>query len=136
MCRIETRLVAVILLLCLATAPLVSQTLSYSTLLGGSKDDHARDMTVDAAGFVYVAGETRSTNFPSAGGAVGIFVAKFDPIGNGPGDLHWVTLPGGSGQDFITWQGVASRRRTGVARCANGLLWCRISTPVGLGSRD
>jgi len=44
-------------------------TLLYSVYLGGSKDDVARDVAVDASGNVYLAGETLSPDFPATGGA-------------------------------------------------------------------
>ena len=40
--------------------------LAYSTYLGGSGDDRAYRIAVDASGAAYVAGETDSTNFPTA----------------------------------------------------------------------
>jgi uncharacterized protein (TIGR03437 family) len=42
-------------------------TLLYSTFLGGGDQDLPRGIGVDAAGNAYVAGETRSTNFPVSG---------------------------------------------------------------------
>ncbi len=41
-------------------------TLVYSTYLGGTADDHAYGIAVDAAGAAYVTGTTASTNFPVA----------------------------------------------------------------------
>ena len=38
--------------------------LVYGTFLGGSSDDHGNAIAVDAAGNVFVAGSTASTNFP------------------------------------------------------------------------
>src|SRR5205807_1520750 len=43
-----------------------SGVVSWSTLLGGSGDEHAGGVAVDAAGSVYVAGGTSSSNFPLA----------------------------------------------------------------------
>jgi hypothetical protein len=40
------------------------QTLKYCTYLGGSDDDSAYGLAVNSAGEAYVAGATRSTNFP------------------------------------------------------------------------
>ncbi len=40
------------------------QTLKYCTYLGGNDDDSAYGLAVDSAGEAYVAGATRSTNFP------------------------------------------------------------------------
>jgi hypothetical protein len=41
----------------------------YSTYFGGNAEDIARAVAVDAAGNVYVAGRTRSTNFPTTPGS-------------------------------------------------------------------
>jgi uncharacterized protein (TIGR03437 family) len=60
--------------------------LIYSTYLGGSLDDVATAMTVDAAGDVYVTGTTMSTDFPTTFGAYAIsgngFVFKLNPDGS------------------------------------------------------
>jgi hypothetical protein len=58
--------------------------LVYSTYLGGSADEYALGIAVDAAGSAYVTGETFSTNFPTVnafqpaypGGSYSAFVAK------------------------------------------------------------
>ncbi len=56
--------------------------LVYSTYLGGSSDDAANAIAVDASGAAYVAGMTTSSNFPTAGAPYGAqggeaaFVAK------------------------------------------------------------
>ena len=75
----------------------------YSTFLGGGDDDSARAIAADRAGNAYVAGVTRSTDFParSAGqisnaGGADAFVAKLDPRGRA---LRYATYLGGSGDD-------------------------------------
>ena len=61
--------------------------LMFSTYLGGTGDDEARAVAGDAAGGVYVAGKTASTNFPISSGAFSTdpttrgFVAKLSPTG-------------------------------------------------------
>lgn len=45
------------------------QSLVYSTFLGGTRDDRAVSIAVDAAGKVWVAGHTLSTDFPTTGDA-------------------------------------------------------------------
>ena len=60
----------------------------WATYLGGSQDDVASAIAVDASGNVYVAGTTSSADFPSTPGAMGPkagggnFVAKLSPAGS------------------------------------------------------
>lgn len=77
----------------------------YLTYFGGSKDDEATAVAVDANGYVYVTGSTQTPGFkpsaaPSAwsqhGGATDAFVAKFDPTGASV--AYWSYI-GGSGDD-------------------------------------
>lgn len=81
-------------------------TLGFSTYLGGNEFDTANAVAVDAQGFVYLAGQTFSRNFPVAnaaqpacvigplGSCTDAFVAKIDP--SGP-RLVWSTY---LGRDF------------------------------------
>lgn len=89
-------------------APLIiDPALVYSTFLGGSGDDRAYAVAVDSSGAVYVTGETRSTNFPTApsgsaydttrGGTVDVFVTKLNAAGTA---LVYSTYLGGSANDF------------------------------------
>jgi hypothetical protein len=72
--------------------------------LGGSGDDVAYGISVDAAGFIYLHGRTSSLDFPvtpgafqtTIGGGNDVFVAKMKPDGSG---LVWSTFVGGSGND-------------------------------------
>lgn len=85
----------------------VDPSLDFSTFLGGSSADAANAVATDAAGSVYVAGETTSTNFPTTVGVVqparasltDAFVAKLDPTGT---NLLWATYLGGDGADVAT----------------------------------
>ena len=77
--------------------------LVYSTYLGGSGDEFATDIAVDAAGNAYVAGSTTSTNYPTAnaiqaanGGLTDAVVTKLNAAGNA---LVYSTYLGGSGGD-------------------------------------
>lgn len=78
-------------------------SLDWSSYLGGSSLDRANDIEVDAAGNVYVAGRTQSTDFPTAGGfdttyggqAEG-FVTK---IASGGTSVVWSSFVGGSSGD-------------------------------------
>ncbi len=79
--------------------------LVYSTYLGGGQNDSALSVAVDGSGFAYVAGETSSSNFPTAapfqvaygGGVSDAFVTKFNQTGNG---LVFSTFLGGTNDDL------------------------------------
>lgn len=81
-----------------------TQTIAYYTFLGGDQDDVANALQVDAAGQAYVAGTTRSANFPTRnnpfafGGAPfsDAFTAKVSADGR---SLVYATFLGGSGPD-------------------------------------
>jgi hypothetical protein len=80
------------------------KSLAFSTYLGGSNEDDARGIGVDAAGGVYVAGTTVSKDFPTTRGAFqpvfdkvyDAFVTKFTPTGDA---LAYSTYLGGAGGD-------------------------------------
>ncbi len=94
--------------------------LVYSTLLGGSLEDAAQAIAVDSSGNAYVAGWTRSTDFPTAaplravfgGGGVDAFVTKLGSAGN---SLVYSTYLGGSGDDTAFGIAVDSSGRAYVA---------------------
>jgi hypothetical protein len=80
-------------------------TVAFSTYFGGEKSDYARGVAVDAAGTIYVTGNTFSKNtFPVLNpfqsnynrGKWDGFVAKF----NGTGTLTYSTYLGGKGDDI------------------------------------
>ncbi|MEE8574048.1 MAG: SBBP repeat-containing protein, partial [Thermodesulfobacteriota bacterium] len=79
--------------------------LIYSTFLGGSGADISRGIAVDSFHAVYVTGETRSTNFPTAapifathsGGGTDAFVTKITPDGK---TILFSTYLGGTGADI------------------------------------
>ena len=87
-----------------ATRPLViDPVIVYSTFLGGTADDTAYDVAVDATGAAYIVGETGSANFPTGtthngtfAGGTNVFVAKLNPAGNA---IVYTTFLGGSGGD-------------------------------------
>jgi Beta-propeller repeat len=80
--------------------------LVYSTYLGGTQQDTAADICVDALGNAYVTGRTRSENFPTTPGAFqqsdgglneSAFVTKLDPSGSA---LGYSTYLEGSHHEF------------------------------------
>jgi hypothetical protein len=81
--------------------------LVYSTYLGGTGDDLASSIAVDANGDAYVGGLTSASNFPVTFGALETsygggpfdgFVAKIDPTGS---SLVYSTFLGGSQEDHV-----------------------------------
>jgi len=77
--------------------------LAWATYLGGTRPDSWIRVAVDGQGNVVVAGETRSTDFPTLNafqsaldGGQDAYVAKF----TADGDLLWSTFLGGDGWDY------------------------------------
>ncbi len=71
-------------------------SLVYCTYLGGTADDRAYGIAVDAQGNAYVTGSTTSSNFPVRAGLCNrrltgyrnAFIVKLNPAGNGSGLWH------------------------------------------------
>jgi hypothetical protein len=91
-----------------SSRPLViDPVMVYSTYLGGSNEDVANDIAVDAAGNAYVTGSTLSSDFPTTPGAFDptyngdhdVFVSKLDSTG---ATLVYSTYLGGSSRDVGT----------------------------------
>jgi hypothetical protein len=84
----------------------IDPILSYSTYFGGNAGETAWAVSMDANGFIYVAGQTFSTQFSTPGAyqtnyhggiyAGDAFIAKFDNLGT---NLIYLTYLGGSGND-------------------------------------
>jgi hypothetical protein len=80
----------------------IDPALSYSTYLGGSDEDEAFGIAVDASGNAYIAGQTNSPSFPAHTGTVSTaglfdaFVSKLDASGS---SIVFTTLIGGSSDD-------------------------------------
>ncbi len=83
-----------------------AQTILYSTYLGGTTDDEGRSIGLDADGNIYVAGNTRSDDFPladpvqpvHAGGFEDVFVARISANGS---QLDYSTYLGGEDWDRV-----------------------------------
>ncbi|MBI5445249.1 MAG: SBBP repeat-containing protein, partial [Deltaproteobacteria bacterium] len=85
---------------------IIDPALVWGTFLGGSPSgiEEGRGVAVDAAGHVYVVGQTGSSDFPTTAGAydttyngfMDVFVAKLNPTGSA---LLYGTLLGGLGDD-------------------------------------
>jgi len=78
--------------------------MSASTFFGGTHDDKASDVEVDADGNIFITGETMSTDFPTSVGAFDldcndwdIFVTKFD---HNCSQVVYSTYIGGKGTDL------------------------------------
>lgn len=82
-------------------------SLSWSTYLGGSKEDQAFAIAVDRSGEVVITGKATSNNFPVTNnayqqtlkGTADAFGAKFSNAGD---IIYWITLYGGDDEDFGT----------------------------------
>ena len=105
---VRSSLVVVVIHLLTGMAGAQPYHLVFSTFFGGSAGEGIRDVEVDGLGNIYVAGTTRSADFPTTRSAYDkhvdtrlgetrwgynseIFVAKFGPAGN----LLWSTMIGG-----------------------------------------
>lgn len=84
-----------------------TDSIIYSTLVGGYKSDNAKDLVIDNLGNAYIAGITYSTDFSVSGsplqannkGGSDCFIAKINQTEN---SLLYSTYIGGSGNDGAT----------------------------------
>ncbi len=83
----------------------IDPSVLYASYLGGSFNDQGNAITVDTAGNAYVAGLTRSTDFPTVnpisnagygGGTADAFITKINPAGTA---ILYSTYLGGSAAD-------------------------------------
>ena len=97
----------------------IDPVFAYSTLVGGRDDDAGYAIAADAAGSVYVTGETNSTDFPlakpwqrTAGGSTDVFVSKLSAdgskllystyFGGRSADVGYGIAVGSGGEIFVT----------------------------------
>ncbi|MFH1319131.1 MAG: SBBP repeat-containing protein, partial [Bacteroidota bacterium] len=95
-----------------ACRPLViDPVLIYSTFLGGGSNDSGSDIAIDGSGNVYIAGITRSTDFPTTTGAYDLI--KAGPLtGSNAQDIFVSKLsPDGSTLIYSTYLGGSSREQ-------------------------
>ncbi len=99
-------------------------TLAFSTYLGGDDIEAISDVLVDANANIFIAGRTRSSNFPSklplqpSGGDFDVFVTKLRQSG-GPVEIVFSTFLGGNGAEGIG----------GMTMDADGNMYIAGSTP-------
>jgi uncharacterized repeat protein (TIGR01451 family) len=81
--------------------------LVYGTYLGGNGLDVGTGIAVNAAGKLFVTGQTSSANFPllnpfqgSPGGGIDAFVAELDPTQQGMASLLYSSFLGGTADDL------------------------------------
>jgi hypothetical protein len=113
--------------------------LTFSTFLGGSGDDEAKGVDVDAVDQVYVCGRTWSSDFPVSGvlpafqpnleGSSDAFVTKLDPMGAG---ILYSTYLGGDSDDYAG--GIRVQRVINSPAYVTGTSWWTTSVafPVTL----
>ena len=87
----------------------------FATLIGGTKREHHSGITVDEAGYIYIAGGTESSDFPVTKGAYDtsfngarswggdVFVTKLNPTGT---EIVFSTFIGGEVQETIGSGGI------------------------------
>ncbi len=126
--------------------------LLYSTYVGGTGDDIANGIALDASGNAYITGSTTSTDFPKAtvaqfqtafaGGAHDAFVAKINNPITGTGttntnvQLTYGTYLGGNGDDVgtaIVVDGIQGARIIGTTTSANLPVLHAIQSTIGGG---
>ncbi len=88
------------------------QSLSYSTYLGGTLDDEASGVAVDASGNAYLSGYASSANFPVTPSTAfqfalnslngNAFVARIDTTKSGAASLVYSTFLGGSSPSSLS----------------------------------
>ena len=97
----------------------IDPVVAYSSYLGGSDDEGIFGIQRDAAGCIYLSGETSSLNFPTKtpfqgqmAGEYDAFVSKFDQTGT---HLIYSTYLGGSGYDHAVGLAIDQNGETYLA---------------------
>jgi uncharacterized protein DUF3471/beta-propeller repeat-containing protein len=87
----------------------------FATLLGGTKREHHSGITVDDAGYIYIAGGTHSSDFPITEGsydtsfngegvwAGDVFLTKLNPTGT---EIIFSTFIGGEVEETVGTEGI------------------------------
>lgn len=102
------------------------EAIAHSTYIGGNGSDSVLALALDSGGAVWLAGLTRSTDFPSnnsfqdsyRGGAADSFLLCFDS-----GELAFSTLLGGSGNDWLAALRVNASGRILAAGTTSSVDW-------------
>jgi hypothetical protein len=97
-----------------------TQTVVYSTFFGGSALDKGTAIAVGSNGWIWIAGNTQSTDMPHTGGFQGsligvqnMFIAAFDPSASGSATEHYSIYIGGTHWD----------EAYGIAVAPDGTVW-------------
>lgn len=98
-----------------------SQSLVYSSYLGGSETDSGTAIAVDTKGNIWIAGNTQSTDLPLMGGGFqgsligtqNMFIAGFDGSNSGTASLLYSIYIGGTHYD----------QAYGIAAAPDGTIW-------------
>ena len=102
--------------------------LDYYAYIGGTQDDEASAITMDAAGVIYITGWTGSLDFPLAGNAyqttndqndVEAVVLRFDPRIEGEFALTYSSYYGGKGREYPKAIAVSANGLVGIAGYTN-----------------
>lgn len=96
------------MLICIPAVAAQSYDLQFCTFMGGGKWERVQSVFVDAAGYIYIAGSTKSANFPVTPGAYDTtgggnnqndgYVAKLAPDGS---RIIWSTYLHGTSRDDV-----------------------------------
>jgi hypothetical protein len=97
-----------------------TQTLTYSTFFGGSELDNGTAIAVASNGWIWIAGDTQSTDLPNTGGfqnsligTQNMFLAAFDPKNTGSATKIYSIWIGGTKWD----------EAYGIALAPDGTIW-------------